>query len=302
MTTPTPETTAAGLTSDTRLGRWPAVLGAVLTLAMIGGLIHHLAGSGLAGFARAVPTSPGFYLFFALLYITPQVGDYIIFRRLWDMPPVGLAALTGKRIANDVLFGYAGDAWFYAWARARARQVRSPFGAVKDVGITSAMAGNIFTLSALALALPAALPLLTPAQVKGVLASAAFVVATSLPFFVFRRKVFTLSRGELFWMFGVHLARLLASSLFLTLAWICEMPGQAIGTWLMLAAARMLVSRLPLIPNKDLVFANVAILLIGQGQALSDLVAFTAALTLAVHAVGLVIYGGLRLWGRIRAA
>ena len=62
--------------------------------------------------------------------------------------------------------------------------------------------------------------------------------------------------------------------------------------WLFLAAARLLVSRLPLVPNKDLLFANVAILLIGQDDALSELVAFTAALTLATH-VGLIAAFGL---------
>ncbi len=59
-------------------------------------------------------------------------------------------------------------------------------------------------------------------------------------------------------------------------------PG-VVGMWLFLAAGRLLVSRLPLVPNKDLLFANFAIILIGQGEALSELVAFTAALTLFAH-------------------
>jgi hypothetical protein len=54
--------------------------------------------------------------------------------------------------------------------------------------------------------------------------------------------------------------------------------------WLVLSAGRLLVSRLPLIPNKDLLFASFAVLLIGQDQALSEMIAFSAALTLAVHA------------------
>jgi len=54
--------------------------------------------------------------------------------------------------------------------------------------------------------------------------------------------------------------------------------------WLFLSAGRLLVSRLPLVPNKDLLFANFAILVIGQDRALSEMIAFTAALTLLVHA------------------
>jgi hypothetical protein len=237
-----------------------------------------------------------------LLYLGPQVGDWIIFRRLWGLPPAAIVALTGKRIANDVVFGYAGDAWFYTWARNHARGVAAPFAAVKDVGILSAMAGNAVTLAAVALALPAAAPLLGPAQTRGVLISAALVVATSLPFLIFRARVFTLPRRLLGWIFAIQTGRLLATSSFLALAWACEMPGEGAATWLMLAATRLLVSRLPLIPNKDLVFANVAILLIGQGHRLADLVAFTAALTLAVHAAGILAFAATRLAARIRRA
>jgi hypothetical protein len=48
---------------------------------------------------------------------------------------------------------------------------------------------------------------------------------------------------------------------------------------------------LPLVPNKDLLFANFAIILIGQGSQLSDLIAFTAALTLVYHVVLIVAFG-----------
>ncbi len=301
---PEPVDAAPGLEADKRLGRWPALLGGALTIAMVAGVIWQLAGSGLSGFASAVPTSPGFYLCFVALYMAPQVSDYLIFRRLWGLPLAGLAALTGKRIVNEVVLGYAGDAWFYAWARGRARAIRSPFGAVKDVTILSAMAGNLVTLAALLLALPFAIPLLNATEVKGVVASVGIVVATSLPFVIFGRKVFTLDRRMLGWIFAMQTGRLLTTNGLLALAWAFEMPHEAVGTWLMLAAARMLVSRLPFIPNKDLVFANITILLIGHGhgaghetgQALSDLVAFTAALTLAFHAAGMVAFGLYRLW------
>lgn len=54
-------------------------------------------------------------------------------------------------------------------------------------------------------------------------------------------------------------------------------------------------------PNKDLLFANFAILLIGQDQELSELIAFTAALTLLVHVVLIALFGLMELVRRIRA-
>ncbi len=274
----------------TMRSRWPAVIGAVLTLAMIAGLGHELLKSGLAGLSRSVPSDPRFYLCFAALYMSLPTGDYIIFRRLWGIPIGGLAALIKKRIANEVVFGYSGEAYFYAWARARAKMVAAPFGAVKDVSILSAIAGNAITLLMMAIALPLGHALMKPDQLRMLEGSGAIVFAISLPFLIFSKRVFSLPRGQLWWVFGIHCLRLLAGSVLIAFAWHFALPDVSIGMWLFLAAGRLLVSRLPLVPNKDLLFANFAIILIGQDQELSDLVAFTAALQLLVHVVLIVAF------------
>ncbi len=271
--------------------RWPAYIGALVTVAMVVGLGRELFGSGLAGLNRSVPRSPAFYICFAMLYMSLPTGDYVIFRRLWNIPVSGLAALLKKRIANDVLFSYSGEAYFYAWARAKAKMVAAPFGAVKDVSILSAIAGNAITLAMIAIALPLGHKLLTPDQLQKLMGSAAVVFATSLPFLIFSKRVFSLPRHELWVVFAIHCVRLAAGSLLIALAWHFAMPDVSVGMWLLLAAGRLLVSRLPLVPNKDLLFANFAIILIGQDQALSELIAFTAALTLLVHVVLIVGFG-----------
>ena len=271
--------------------RWPAVIGTVLTIAMIVGLGRQLLGSGLAGLSRSVPTDPRFYLCFALLYMSLPIGDYVIFRRLWGIPlGGGLAALIKKRIANDVVLGYLGEAYFYAWARGRATMVAAPFGAVKDVSILSAIAGNAITLLMMGIALPLGHALMTSGQVQMLSGSAAIVFAMSLPFLVFSKRVFSLPRGTLWWIFGVHCLRLASGSILIAFAWHFALPDVSIGMWLFLAAGRLLVSRLPLVPNKDLLFANFAIILIGQGEMLSGLMAFTAALTLLVHVVLIMLF------------
>jgi hypothetical protein len=81
----------------------------------------------------------------------------------------------------------------------------------------------------------------------------------------------------------MHMARLTLVTLTVAVAWHYALPAVAIGTWLFLAAGRMLVSRLPFLPNKDLVFATVAIAVIGSGDALTELMALIAALTLLTH-------------------
>jgi len=265
--------------------RWPLVLGGALTILMIGGLLHELFGAGLAALSHTVPKNPLFYLAFGLYYLGPPTFDYVIFRKLWKIPPSGMIALHKKRISNEVLFGYSGEAYFYAWARQRTQMVAAPFGAVKDVMILSAVAGNAVTLGMIALALPFGFGLLTPVQLRTLLGSIAVIFGMSLPFLIFSKRVFSLPRKDLWWVFGVHCARLLCGSIFIAFAWHFAMPDTSVLMWLFLAVGRLLASRLPLVPNKDLLFANFAIMLIGQGDALSELMAFTAALTLLMHVV-----------------
>ncbi|MEG3181853.1 hypothetical protein [Sphingomonas sp. LT1P40] len=277
--------------------RWPMLLGLAVSLLMVAGLAKELLDKGLVGLSQTAPSSGLFYLFFALFYLGPPTFDYIIFRRLWKIPASGMVALHRKRIANEVVLGYSGEAYFYAWARQRTQMVAAPFGAVKDVSILSAIAGNAITLGMLALALPLAVNLLTPAQFNTALVAIGVMVATSVPFLIFSKRVFSLPRETLWWVFGIHSTRLILGSMLVAIAWHFAMPDVSIGMWLILAASRMLVSRLPFVPNKDLLFANFAIILIGQGQALSELLAFTAALTLLVH---VMLIAGFGLLGLIR--
>lgn len=280
----TPATELAGLEPIEKIKRrWPTVLGAGLTLLMIVGLVRELLGEGLTALWHTVPANPLFYLAFALFYLVSPTFDYFIFRRLWRIPLAGMVALHKKRISNDVLLGYSGEAYFYAWARQRTKMVAAPFGAIKDVTILSAIAGHAITLAMAAIALPVGVGLLTPAQLKTLLISVAVIVAMTLPFLIFSKRVFSLPKKTLWWIFGMHCTRIVAGMVFSAFAWHFAMPNESVGIWLLLCTGRQFVSRLPFLPNKDLVFANFAIMLIGQGQALSELMAFTAALTLLIH-------------------
>ncbi|MFA6123174.1 MAG: hypothetical protein WCS75_06155 [Sphingomonas sp.] len=270
--------------------RWPSYLGAAVTVVMIVWLGLKLRALGVDSLVSALPTNPLFYIFFGLLYISPVTGDFIIFRKLWGIPAAGFVALTKKRIANDVL-NYSGEAYFYAWARQRSSMVAAPFGAVKDVSILSAIAGNMVTLAMIAVAMPLGIGLLTEQQLHNAIWSVVAVFAMSLPFLIFSKRVFSLPRATLWWIFGIHCLRLIAGSVLIAFAWHYGLPSVSLGMWLLLSAARLIVGRLPLVPNKDLLFATFATLLIGQDAALSVLIAVTAALPLLVHVVLIAIFG-----------
>ncbi len=281
--------------------RWPALLATVLTVATLIGVGHELFDHGLAGLRRAVPTSWGFYLFFLASYFALPICDFVIFRRLWDVPPAAFPALNRKRIANDILIGYSGDAYFYAWARARLEMVTAPFGAVKDVSIVSGITGNVTALLLGAVALPLGYQLIGPEIVAAMIWSLVFATAVSLALLLFSRRVFSLPRRDLWFIFWIDLLRIGGTCVTIAIAWACAIPSVSLGMWLFLVAGRQLVSRLPFLPNKDLLFANFAILVIGHDRVLSDLMAFTAASTIVLHGLLLLLSGAVYVTERMRA-
>ena len=285
---------------ETLKRRWPMVVGGIITLVMIGMLGKQLLDAGLAGLSAALPRNPLFYLFFALYYFSPVVGDYVIFRRLWRIPAAGFAALIRKRVASDMI-GYSGEAYFFTWARQRSTMIAAPFGAVKDVSILSAIAGSAVTLTVLVLALPYAIGWLVAGELRYVGWSAVGIFAMSLPFLIFSKRVFSLDRRTLWWIFMVHCARVMGGAILVAITWHFGLPGIAIATWLLLSAARMLVSRLPMVPNKDLVFATIAGMLVGRHAQMAQMLALVAGMILVVHAaliLGLALQG---LLARTRA-
>lgn len=283
---PAKDTSLAGLEPLMPIkARWPALVSGALSLLLVGGLLHALLGGGLAALDSSLPTDPRFYLVFLAIYAVQPLSDLLIFRRLWGLPLAGLVPILRKMVANEILLGYSGEAYFYAWARSRLKMVAAPFAAIKDVSILSAVVGNVFTLLLLALATPFAYELLPAEHLRPILGSVAIMLTLSLAILLFRGRLFSLPSRDLRWVFMVHLARTIAYTGLLALCWHLALPLVPLGLWMLLVTGRQLVARLPLIPNKDIVFANLALFIVGSDGAVTRLVALTVALTLLCHAL-----------------
>ena len=260
--------------------RW---LGPVISLGIFAAVLFQLRHLELREVVAMVPRAPAFWLVFALYYLATPAIDFVIFRRLWGLPPAGFVALTRKFVGNEILLGYIGELHFYSWARSRLKMVAAPFAAVKDVAILSAAAGNLVTLGVLAAAYPFLGALHLGLAPSTVVAAVTTMLGTSLLLLVFRGRLLTLGRRELLFVGTAQLARVLITALLPALLWHIVLPGVALGWWLLLAALRLLLSRLPLLPNKDLVFAGLAVLLVGQDVAIGGMMTMLASLILGTH-------------------
>lgn len=232
-----------------------------------------------------IPAFPAFWLLFACFYLLPPLSEWFIYRKLWNMPFSGIGALMRKLVSNELLLGYLGEAQFYGWARARLKFVTAPFGAIKDVTILSALIGNVATLAMLIWAWP----LISSGQLglesKTVFISLGVVLVTSFAILLFRQKLFSLAKTDLWFIAVVHLLRIIAYVVLSAWMWHLVLPQIEMTLWIVMATLRMLVSRLPLLPNKDVVFAGIAVFLLGHDVEIAGLMTLMAVLLLVTHLV-----------------
>ena len=267
----------------TRERGWTWWVGAAISASVLVAVILQLRTVDFADVRALLPTSPLFWLVFAASYMAGPVADWVIYRRLWQIPAAGITALLRKLIGNELLFGYVGELYLYTWARRRTEMTSTPFGAIKDVAILSAMVANAVTLGLLLLAYPLLGALNLGIDGRTLLISVAVVVATSSVVLLFRKKLFSLSRPDLRFVGWVHLVRIFSTTGLAALCWHLALPQVALQWWLLLAALRMLLSRLPLLPNKDLVFAGLAVFMIGRDAEIGALMTMMASIILATH-------------------
>lgn len=262
-----------------------AVFSIGLSLAVIAAVIHEMGGVNIPKLLSMVPASFTFWGVFAAYYLITPASEWLIFRELWQIPPAGFVALLRKKVYNELLLGYLGEAYFYTWARRRVSLDAAPFGAVKDVAILSAMTGNAATMALLVVMLP----ILGASQLgldsRPLTLSLGVMLAISLVAMVFRRRVFTLPRADLMMITKVHVARIVLSTVFLAMLWHLVLREVPLSWWLYLSTLRLLVSRLPLMPNKDLLFAGVAVMMLGHERDIGELMTLMAGLILATHLV-----------------
>jgi hypothetical protein len=262
---------------------WQRWLSGAISVALLIVIVWKLKDFGFAKAAESLPSSPIFWLAFLGYYFALPLSEWLIFKRLWGLPASGFAALLRKLVSNEILLGYSGEAYFYSWARRHTKIVAAPFGAIKDVSILSAIVGNLMTLSMLSLAWPLVGHVAPDLHPRTIFLSAGVMIGSSMLIFLFKNKIFSLPTSDLRFIFGIHSARIILTTLLSGLMWHTALPQTPLLWLVLLATLQLLVTRLPLVPSKDLVFANLSVFLIGQDGPVSTLIGIIATLILATH-------------------
>jgi hypothetical protein len=275
---------------EPRKGGVMKYLGRAISLAVLVAVVLQLRQLDFSKVWSVVPTSPLFWITFVVYYMLGSVTDWVIFRKLWRIPVSGILPLLRKQIGNALLFGYVGELYFYDWARKRADITNSPFGAVKDVAILSAVMGNVVTLLSVLLAWPLVTQTTMGIPANVIWYSVAFLVGSTAVILLFGRRLFSLPKADLWYISAVHMVRIVFGLVLTGLCWHLALPDIALVWWVVLSVTSMLVGRLPFVSNKDFVFAALAVFLIGHDAEIPALMTMMASLILATHVgLGLVL-------------
>ncbi len=265
----------------------------ILLLAYLG---YSLTRLGWAQVWNARPRNLGFYFAVLLPFYVQPVADLVIYHNLLGIGRVlPLFVILRKRFVNTML-DYSGEVYFFFWAKKNLELKQGVLlHAVKDTNILSASAGLAMVWLTL-LAVMASGSLKLPALVHDSFWT--FVFFGSLPLilglalFIGGRRVTALSRGDVVTTFGIHFARCATQlSLEFMILWLSgALPSAAIC--IRFVALRVVLTRLPLVPNKDLVFVGVGIAAAGlMGVSTQSVAAMLVLMTAAGLLQNLLLVG-----------
>lgn len=265
--------------------------GRLAMAAILAWLVWRLQAIGWAEIWRARPRAPAFYAIVVGAYFVLPTADTMIYRRLLGLPfGEGFPALLRKRIYNSALVGYSGELFMMMWARPRVAMSAARLALlIKDVNVLSAIASTLVSLVVLTSVLLDWQGSAPPWLWAVPLALCASLVPLVL---VLRLGFDALPVRSALLVMAIHLGRFVVTQGLQLGQWMVQLPDAGIGVLARLLALQMLVSRLPLLPSRDLLFIGAGLALSGplaipQAE-LAGMLIMTSALQMLMHFIVLL--------------
>ncbi|MBW6522033.1 hypothetical protein KZ810_00840 [Sphingomonas sp. RHCKR47] len=261
--------------------------------AMFTWLVLKVRAIGWRQVAGSLPTNPLFYILFFVNFLILPASETVIYRIVFRQRlPRAFPVLIRKRVYNSTLVGYSGELMFAIWLkRSFGLKTKRILVALKDNAILSAVSSGLVTAALLVLFAATGnarriMDWLHPGPalvVAGVLA-AVFVVPV---LYRLRRHLIALTGGQAVSVLGIHVSRTTVVVLLQATQWAVVLPAERWSTWLVFLTAQMVISRLPIIPNRDLLFLSAGLemsnTIAGPRAAMAGLLLAGGALTQAMN-------------------
>lgn len=249
-------------------------------------LIYQIIDIGLGNILSHLPTHPLFYVFFFLLYFTLPITEYFTYNVSWK---IGFwesqSIFLKKRIYNKTVLGYSGEVQLFFWLEKHVGvPKKEAFKIVRDNNTLSTLASTFVAISLLSVFFfsgqLAIFDWITVEISTYVIVLLIAVVVILILFKRLRQMLFSMNRQDSFKIFGLHSLRMFMLTIFQVLQWYVVLPEVGFQIWFTLVAMQLILSRVPFLPNKDLIFIGAGL---EFGQNADIPVAALAGLLLVNH-------------------
>jgi hypothetical protein len=274
----------AACLEDWRVLRALKGLRVAFVLGVVAYLIARLTAIGWAEVWASLPRTPWFYLLFVAMFFALPVSELAVYRLIWGAGMLrSFPVFVRKRVYNSTIIGYSGELYLFVWARQHlGLPDRRIFSTIKDNNILSTLASTSVTVALL-------LTFVATGQIQAVIRAdpglmAYFLVTTIIggllvPVVIrFRRHLIALPAGTALAVLAIHVVRLVAVLGLQAAQWAVVLTHVPFHTWLIFLTAQAVLTRIPFLPNKDLVFLGVGL---GMAAIVDAPAAATAGMLLA---------------------
>ncbi|BCI66317.1 hypothetical protein [Acetobacter aceti] len=239
--------------------RWLAILRWLFPAILFLMLVRSMSKIGWLEVWEARPENPLFYLLQIVIYVLLPVSEWIIYRRLLTTDRrLTPAVFFQKRYLNTMLIEYSGEAYFLFWARKTLEMDHKRLmHVIRDSTLLSGAAGLVMLwITLLVFVLPGGgnLPEFLTKWQRPMLTAALLPVIPCLVIVFGGKLVTQMTHREMAWTFFMHLARSIINFLLEVLGWWLSGALQELTQCFDFVAMRFVLSRLPVVPGKDLIF------------------------------------------------
>ena len=291
--------------SSKRGRHWLRIGRIVLTLGIVSYLILELIRLDIKEVTQALPVVPGFYVLAVLVYFLLPVMQLIAYRITWEFD-IGQAigAFIKKRILNKDVLGYSGEVYIYTWAREHVNQSsRALMKMVRDMNILSAGASTgVAAVLLIFFALKGQIniqDMIGSTHVAWIIGVAVYSVIVVMVVVRLRRYLFSMPRKPATIIFGLHVARQFIRQFLEIGMWHLAMPDVPLAVWFTYAAISIVVTRIPFLPNQDLVTMGMAVGISGTlTMAEPQIFALFGSVVIIHRLISLLLFVTLPAWPR----
>ncbi len=242
----------------------------VLRFALMAGVLAYLAiqltAIGWAQVITALPTAAAFYVLFAVNYACLPIAEILIYQICWRRGLWGhVWPFFVKRAYNFGVFDMSGEAYFGWWAHSKlGLGMRPALSAIKDVNLLSGASSNLAT--------PLLLIWFYVAGGEGLHAlginphfqgiiygSVGLIAVATVIAGAFQGRFLSTTPREALLILIAHTMRLGLSMVLQAWSWAVVFPHTDFSVWLAFTTAQLVLSRIPFVPNRDLLFLGLSL-------------------------------------------